>query len=45
MVQSSEGTRVIALGLCREFEDKFIQHITGVEVTDSIAQLFGPSAL
>uniref|UniRef100_A0A0D9X7Z7 dynamin GTPase n=1 Tax=Leersia perrieri TaxID=77586 RepID=A0A0D9X7Z7_9ORYZ len=31
MVQSSEGTRVIALGLCREFEDKFLQHITGVE--------------
>ncbi|XP_062196872.1 dynamin-2A-like [Phragmites australis] len=31
MVQSSEGTRVIALGLCREFEDKFLQHIAGGE--------------
>ncbi|KQJ98317.1 hypothetical protein BRADI_3g36167v3 [Brachypodium distachyon] len=31
MVQSSEGTRVIALGLCREFEDRFLQHIAGGE--------------
>ncbi|KAL6862438.1 hypothetical protein ACP4OV_016779 [Aristida adscensionis] len=31
MVQSSEGTRTIALGLCREFEDKFLQHIAGGE--------------
>ncbi|CAA0809847.1 Dynamin-2B [Striga hermonthica] len=28
MVQSSEGTRALALELCREFEDKFLQHIT-----------------
>ncbi|KAJ4847397.1 Dynamin-2A [Turnera subulata] len=28
MVQSAEGTRAIALELCREFEDKFLQHIT-----------------
>ncbi|OAY58763.1 dynamin-2A [Manihot esculenta] len=28
MVESSEGTRAIALELCREFEDKFLQHIT-----------------
>lgn len=27
LVQSSEGTRAIALELCREFEDKFLQHI------------------
>ncbi|XP_047074701.1 dynamin-2A-like [Lolium rigidum] len=31
MVQTSEGTRVIALGLCREFEDVFLQHIAGGE--------------
>ncbi|KAL6598602.1 hypothetical protein ACP70R_046301 [Stipagrostis hirtigluma subsp. patula] len=31
MAQSSEGTRIIALGLCREFEDKFLQHIAGGE--------------
>ncbi|EEF38925.1 Dynamin-2A, putative [Ricinus communis] len=28
MVESPEGTRAIALELCREFEDKFLQHIT-----------------
>ncbi|XP_077217503.1 dynamin-2A-like [Tasmannia lanceolata] len=27
MVSSVEGTRAIALELCREFEDKFLQHI------------------
>ncbi|CAH1443702.1 unnamed protein product [Lactuca virosa] len=27
MVSSSEGTRALALELCREFEDKFLQHI------------------
>ncbi|KAG6736108.1 hypothetical protein POTOM_061189 [Populus tomentosa] len=27
MVQSAEGTRAIASELCREFEDKFLQHI------------------
>ncbi|KAL5704031.1 dynamin GTPase [Ranunculus cassubicifolius] len=27
MVQSAEGTRAIALELCREFEDKFLAHI------------------
>uniref|UniRef100_A0ACD6A1C2 Uncharacterized protein n=2 Tax=Avena sativa TaxID=4498 RepID=A0ACD6A1C2_AVESA len=31
MVETSEGTRVIALGLCREFEDTFLQHIAGGE--------------
>ncbi|XP_050216738.1 dynamin-2A-like [Mercurialis annua] len=28
MVESPEGTRAIALELCREFEDKFLQHMT-----------------
>uniref|UniRef100_A0A2P2MEF8 dynamin GTPase n=1 Tax=Rhizophora mucronata TaxID=61149 RepID=A0A2P2MEF8_RHIMU len=28
MVQSAEGTRAVALELCREFEDQFLQHIT-----------------
>jgi hypothetical protein len=37
MVQTSKGTRVIALGLCREFEDTFLQHIEGGEVSDTIA--------
>lgn len=32
MVTTSEGTRAIALELCREFEDKFLQHITTGEV-------------
>jgi len=32
MVSSSEGTRALALQLCREFEDKFLQHLTGGEV-------------
>ncbi|KAL9325460.1 hypothetical protein ACSQ67_006105 [Phaseolus vulgaris] len=31
MVSSSEGTRALALQLCREFEDKFLQHLTGGE--------------
>lgn len=31
MVHSSEGTRAIALELCREFEDKFLLHLTGGE--------------
>ncbi|KAJ6801385.1 dynamin-2A-like [Iris pallida] len=31
MVHSSEGTRAIALELCREFEDKFLQHIASGE--------------
>ncbi|XP_047337515.1 dynamin-2A-like [Impatiens glandulifera] len=31
MVSSSEGTRALALELCREFEDKFLQHITSGE--------------
>ncbi|XVE60667.1 hypothetical protein DITRI_Ditri05aG0146700 [Diplodiscus trichospermus] len=33
MVESAEGTRAIALELCREFEDKFLQHITTGEGT------------
>ncbi|KAH9782061.1 Dynamin-2A [Citrus sinensis] len=32
MVQSAEGTRSLALELCREFEDKFLQHITTGEI-------------
>ena len=32
MVNSAEGTRALALELCREFEDKFLQHITTGEV-------------
>jgi dynamin GTPase len=31
-VQTSEGARAIALELCREFEDKFLQHIETGEV-------------
>ncbi|EEF34560.1 Dynamin-2A, putative [Ricinus communis] len=31
MVSSSEGTRALALELCREFEDKFLQHLAGGE--------------
>ncbi|KAM0927242.1 hypothetical protein ACQ4PT_003304 [Festuca glaucescens] len=31
MVQSSEGTRAVALELCREFEDKFLAHVTSGE--------------
>ncbi|KAL5776077.1 hypothetical protein ACOSP7_009003 [Xanthoceras sorbifolium] len=31
MVSSTEGTRALALELCREFEDKFLQHITSGE--------------
>ncbi|KAI4342229.1 hypothetical protein MLD38_026876 [Melastoma candidum] len=31
MVSSSEGTRALGLELCREFEDKFLAHITGGE--------------
>lgn len=33
MVSSAEGTRALALELCREFEDKFLLHITGGEVS------------
>ncbi|KAL3598013.1 hypothetical protein D5086_005931 [Populus alba] len=31
MVSSSEGTRALALELCREFEDKFLLHLVGGE--------------
>ncbi|KAK8675937.1 hypothetical protein V6N13_033996 [Hibiscus sabdariffa] len=31
MIGSPEGTRAVALELCREFEDKFLQHIMGGE--------------
>ncbi|CAI9115168.1 OLC1v1016006C1 [Oldenlandia corymbosa var. corymbosa] len=31
MVDSAEGTKALALELCREFEDKFLQHITSGE--------------
>ncbi|KAJ4717577.1 Dynamin-like [Melia azedarach] len=30
-LDSTEGTRALALQLCREFEDKFLLHITGAE--------------
>lgn len=33
LVTTSEGTRAIALELCREFEDKFLQHLTSGEGT------------
>lgn len=32
MVNGVEGTRALALELCREFEDKFLQHIGSGEV-------------
>lgn len=32
MIESVEGTRALALELCREFEDKFLLHVTGGEV-------------
>lgn len=32
-VNTSEGTRAIALELCREFEDRFLQHINTGEVS------------
>lgn len=38
MVQSAEGTRAIALELCREFEDRFLQHITTGEVSDKFTE-------
>ncbi|KAJ8755658.1 hypothetical protein K2173_022253 [Erythroxylum novogranatense] len=31
MVNSAEGTKALALELCREFEDKFLQHLMGGE--------------
>lgn len=34
MVESAEGTRAVALQLCREFEDKFLQHIATGEVSN-----------
>ncbi|KAF8405659.1 hypothetical protein HHK36_007735 [Tetracentron sinense] len=34
MVHSAEGTRAIALELCREFEDKFLEHIATGEVSN-----------
>lgn len=34
MVDSVEGTRAIALQLCREFEDKFLQHLAHGEVSN-----------
>jgi len=35
-VQSPEGTRAVALELCREFEDKFLAHITSGEVSNEL---------
>jgi len=37
MAQSSDGTKAFALGLCREYEDKFLEHIAGGEVSKSNA--------
>jgi dynamin GTPase len=34
LVSSAEGTRAIALELCREFEDKFLLHLAGGEVSN-----------
>ena len=34
MADSAEGTRAIALQLCREFEDKFLQHLAHGEVSN-----------
>lgn len=36
MVSSAEGTRAVALELCREFEDKFLAHVTSGEVSDKL---------
>lgn len=36
MVQSPEGTRAVALELCREFEDKFLAHVTSGEVSNKL---------
>lgn len=36
MVSSPEGTRALALELCREFEEKFLQHLAGGEVSSFI---------
>ena len=33
LVGSTEGTKALALQLCREFEEKFLQHIMGGEVS------------
>ena len=33
LVDSAEGTRAIALELCREFEEKFLLHLVGGEVS------------
>lgn len=33
ILENTEGTKALALQLCREFEDKFLQHITGGEVS------------
>jgi dynamin 1/3 len=37
MIQSPEGTRAVALELCREFEDKFLAHITSGEVSNELS--------
>ena len=34
LVDSAEGTRAIALELCREFEEKFLLHLAGGEVSN-----------
>jgi len=35
-VTSSEGTVAVALELCREFEDRFLQHINTGEVSSRL---------
>ncbi|TXG53655.1 hypothetical protein EZV62_018911 [Acer yangbiense] len=39
LVGSTEGTKALALQLCREFEEKFLQHIMGGESADMVTYL------
>ncbi|CAK7357194.1 unnamed protein product [Dovyalis caffra] len=45
MVSTSEGTRALALELCREFEDKFLMHLMGGEVSSLMDVVPKPSGL
>jgi hypothetical protein len=45
MVSTSEGTRALGLELCREFEEKFLQHLTGGEVSIFYLFLHGPATI
>ncbi|THG02585.1 hypothetical protein TEA_003140 [Camellia sinensis var. sinensis] len=44
MVNSAEGTRALALELCREFEDKFLLHITSGEVHRVLVDIVSAAA-